>query len=70
MNHCPHVQLGGTYVTGSLLPNGIKYTDRGEVRLSVRVAGPRLEIIVADTGIGIPAALTDDRFRPVIGRPS
>jgi len=51
-----------TGILRNLLSNGIKYTDRGEVRLSVRVTGPRLEIIVADTGIGIPAGLTSHVF--------
>jgi signal transduction histidine kinase/CheY-like chemotaxis protein len=47
-----------TSILRNLLSNGIKYTDRGEVRLSARVTGPRLEISVADTGIGIPAGLS------------
>ena len=51
-----------TGILRNLLSNGIKYTDRGEVRLSVRVAGPRLEISVADTGIGIPAGLISHVF--------
>jgi len=51
-----------TGILRNLLSNGIKYTDRGEVRLSVRVSGRRLEIIVADTGIGIPAGLTSHVF--------
>ena len=51
-----------TSILRNLLSNGIKYTDHGEVRLSVRVAGPRLEIIVADTGIGIPAGLHEHVF--------
>ncbi|HEU5384996.1 MAG TPA: ATP-binding protein [Streptosporangiaceae bacterium] len=51
-----------TGILRNLLSNGIKYTDRGEVRLSVQVTGPRLEIIVADTGIGIPAGLTSHVF--------
>ena len=46
-----------TSILRNLLSNGIKYTDSGEVRLSARVAGPRVEISVADTGIGIPAGL-------------
>ena len=46
-----------TSILRNLLSNGIKYTDRGEVRLSARVTGPRLEISVTDTGIGIPAGL-------------
>ena len=46
-----------TSILRNLLSNGIKYTDRGEVRLGTRVTGPRLEISVADTGIGIPAGL-------------
>jgi signal transduction histidine kinase/CheY-like chemotaxis protein len=51
-----------TAILRNLLSNGIKYTDRGEVRLSTRVTGPRLEIIVADTGIGIPGGLTGHVF--------
>ena len=46
-----------TSILRNLLSNGIKYTDRGEVRLGARVTGPRLEVSVADTGIGIPAGL-------------
>jgi signal transduction histidine kinase/CheY-like chemotaxis protein len=51
-----------TSILRNLLSNGIKYTDGGEVRLSVRVAGPRVEISVADTGIGIPAGLHEHVF--------
>jgi signal transduction histidine kinase/CheY-like chemotaxis protein len=51
-----------TSILRNLLSNGIKYTDHGEVRLSARVAGPRLEISVADTGIGIPAGQHDHVF--------
>jgi len=51
-----------TSILRNLLSNGIKYTDSGEVRLSTRVRGPRLEISVADTGIGIPAGLHDHVF--------
>jgi signal transduction histidine kinase/CheY-like chemotaxis protein len=51
-----------TGILRNLLSNGIKYTDRGEVRLSARVRGPRLEISVADTGIGIPDGLTGHVF--------
>ena len=47
-------ELALTAILRNLLSNGIKYTNSGEVRLSVRTAGPRLEIVVADTGIGIP----------------
>ena len=42
-----------TSILRNLLANGIKYTDRGEVRLSARVLGPLLELTVTDTGIGI-----------------
>jgi signal transduction histidine kinase/CheY-like chemotaxis protein len=51
-----------TSILRNLLSNGIKYTDRGEVRLSAQVAGPRLEITVADTGIGIPPGLQENVF--------
>jgi signal transduction histidine kinase/CheY-like chemotaxis protein len=46
-----------THILRNLLSNGIKYTDRGEVRLSARVVGDDLAISVTDTGIGIPAGL-------------
>ena len=48
-------ELALTAILRNMLSNGIKYTDRGEVRLSVRTTWSRLEIVVADTGIGIPA---------------
>jgi len=48
-------ELALTAILRNLVSNGIKYTNSGEVRLSVRTSGPRLEIVVADTGIGIPA---------------
>ena len=51
-----------TSILRNLLSNGIKYTDRGEVRLTARVAGPRLEITVTDTGIGIPPGLHENVF--------
>ncbi len=47
-------ELALTAILRNLVSNGIKYTNSGEVRLSVRTVGPRLEIVVADTGIGIP----------------
>jgi signal transduction histidine kinase/CheY-like chemotaxis protein len=46
-----------THILRNLLSNGIKYTDRGEVRLSARVVGDDLAISVSDTGIGIPPGL-------------
>jgi len=62
-----------TSILRNLLSNGIRYTDRGEVRLSARVAGPRIELSVADTGIGIPASLSEHVFEefyqvPGVGR--
>jgi CheY-like chemotaxis protein/anti-sigma regulatory factor (Ser/Thr protein kinase) len=51
-----------TGILRNLLSNGIKYTDRGEVRLTGRLVGPRLEISVADTGIGIPFGLHEHVF--------
>jgi signal transduction histidine kinase/CheY-like chemotaxis protein len=62
-----------TSILRNLLANGIKYTDRGEVRLSARVLGPLLELTVTDTGIGIPAGLHEHVFEefyqvPGVGR--
>ncbi len=37
-----------------LIDNAIKFTDQGEVRISVRNCSDNLEFSVSDTGIGIP----------------
>ena len=40
----------------NLMTNGIKFTPRGEVRLSVELLGTdRLQFVVSDTGVGIAA---------------
>ncbi len=45
----------------NLVGNAVKFTPQGEIRVSVREAGPgHLEVTVADTGPGIPA---EDRER-------
>jgi signal transduction histidine kinase len=55
-------ELALTTILRNLLSNGIKYADGGEVRLTAVTAGPEVVITVADTGIGIPAALHEDVF--------
>jgi signal transduction histidine kinase len=48
----------------NLLSNGIKFTDKGEVRLGCAVNGGILEIRIADTGVGIAAENIEDVFEP------
>lgn len=49
----------------NLLANAIKFTDAGEVTLSVRTAVPgRLRFEVRDTGVGISADRLDSIFQP------
>ena len=48
----------------NLISNALKYTERGEVRVSARLTetGNGIELAVADTGIGIPQADLDKVF--------
>ncbi len=51
-----------TAILRNMLSNGLKYTDSGEVRLSVRPAAGHVDFVVADTGIGIPAGQQERVF--------
>ncbi len=51
-------------VIGNLLANAIKFTDRGEVGLTVEVLDGFVRITVHDTGIGIGPAELADLFKP------
>lgn len=48
----------------NLAGNAVKFTDKGEVRLQVALAGSpnRLRFTVTDTGIGIPASVRERLF--------
>ena len=48
----------------NLLSNGIKFTDKGEVRLGCTVESGTLAIEIADTGVGIAAENIEDVFEP------
>lgn len=52
----------------NLIDNGVKFTERGEVRLSIQRADVihpgRLTFAVIDTGIGIPEQSLDQVFQP------
>jgi len=48
----------------NLLSNGVKFTEKGEVRLTCSVRDGELEIRIADTGVGIDAANIEYVFEP------
>jgi len=48
----------------NLLSNGIKFTEKGEVRVGCTVSNGFLEVRIADTGVGIAAENIDDVFQP------
>ncbi|HUQ97884.1 MAG TPA: HAMP domain-containing sensor histidine kinase [Gemmatimonadaceae bacterium] len=61
------IQTDGTKLRQMLvniLSNGIKFTEKGEVRLGCCVQGDFLEVRVADTGMGIAAENIEDVFEP------
>lgn len=52
-------------IMANFLVNALKFTERGHIRLKLAVADhDRVRIVVADTGIGVSAALQDRLFRP------
>ncbi len=48
----------------NLLSNGIKFTDKGEVRVSCVVNNGNLEVRIADTGVGIAVENIENVFEP------
>ena len=48
----------------NLLSNGIKFTDKGEVRVSCVVNDGMLEVRISDTGVGIAAENVENVFEP------
>lgn len=54
----PQVVIGDAFRLGQVLTNlvgnAVKFTEEGEIRVSVKDRGEFLEFSVADTGIGIP----------------
>ncbi len=47
----------------NLLANAIKFTDAGEIVVTVRAAGNEVHLAVRDTGIGIPAHAMKELFQ-------
>ena len=58
IEHCPDGVLSDAELLhrllANLVSNAIRYTAKGQVHIGCRRRGPKLEIEVADTGIGIP----------------
>ncbi|MDR2813846.1 MAG: hybrid sensor histidine kinase/response regulator [Prevotellaceae bacterium] len=50
----------------NLVSNAVKYTQKGEVALTVWEEDRRLRLCVADTGIGIPEAKIENLFKPFL----
>ncbi len=58
----------------NLVHNALKYTVRGgQIRISIREGGTFVELIIADSGVGIPAyeveAFNSEESEPIVSRP-
>ena len=53
-----------TQIVNNLLGNAFKFTHAGKIVLRAQWMDEQLEIVVADTGIGIPEAYKDRLFQP------
>ena len=53
-------------VLRNLLSNAIRYTSQGFVRIRVRARCGHVEVVVADTGVGIPRARQADVFKEFV----
>ncbi len=51
-------------IVTNLISNAVRYTDRGEIRVSVCQVADEVEIAIADTGIGIEIAEQNRIFEP------
>ena len=49
-------------VLDKLLDNAVRHTDAGAIRVSARPTGSGLELVVSDSGCGVPAPLQDRIF--------
>jgi signal transduction histidine kinase len=50
----------------NLLSNAVKFADAGAITISCRASGDRVEVAVADTGVGIPADQLEHIFEPFV----
>jgi len=48
----------------NLIENGLKYTEHGAVRIHADVIGEEIEVVISDTGIGIPQERLANLFQP------
>lgn len=51
-------------VLKNLVSNAVKFTERGEIRVTAECAGERMRLRISDTGIGIPAEELAHVFEP------
>jgi CheY-like chemotaxis protein len=53
-------------VITNLVSNAVKFTEAGRVTVSAQASGAAVTLVVADTGIGIPADRVDELFQKFV----